>query len=91
MLFKRLLPSVSNLGRPAVLPEISVVAKGLLADFDSSGAAVPDAIFGKAKPVENFQFELPSLMDTVRNRTEDLPYDSKDPLYKFGYGLSYQR
>jgi hypothetical protein len=25
----------------------------------------------------------------VRNQKEDMPYDSKDPLYKFGFGLSY--
>jgi beta-glucosidase len=30
---------------------------------------------------------LPSSMEAVRNQQEDLPYDSKDPLYKFGFGL----
>lgn len=28
-------------------------------------------------------------MDAVRNQLEDVPYDSKDPLYKFGFGLNY--
>ena len=27
--------------------------------------------------------------DAVRNQKEDVQYDSKDPLYKFGFGLSY--
>ena len=79
-----------NLDRPAVIPEINATAKGLLADFGASDAAVLDVIFGKAKPGGKLPFELPSSMDAVRNQKEDLPYDSKDPLYKFGFGLSYK-
>jgi beta-glucosidase len=77
------------LDRPAVIPEISAKAKGLFADFGASDAAVLDVIFGKAKPEGKLPFELPSSMEAVRNQKEDVPYDSKDPLYKFGFGLSY--
>lgn len=77
------------LDRPAVIPEINAKAKGLLADFGASDAAVLDVIFGKAKPEGRLPIELPSSMDAVRNQKEDVPYDSKNPLYKFGYGLSY--
>ena len=77
------------LDRPAVIPEISAKAKGLLADFGASDAAVLDVIFGKYKPGGHLPFELPSSMEAVRNQKEDVPYDSKDPLYKFGFGLSY--
>ena len=77
------------LDRPAVIPEISAKAKGLLADFGASDAAVLDVIFGKYKPGGHLPIELPSSMEAVRNQKEDVPYDSKDPLYKFGYGLSY--
>lgn len=79
-----------NLDRPAVIPEINAAAKGLLADFGASDEAVLDVIFGKAKPGGKLPFELPSSMEAVRNQKEDLPYDSKDPLYKFGFGLSYK-
>jgi len=48
-----------------------------------------DVIFGKAKPGGHLPFELPSSMEAVKNQKEDVPYDSKDPLYKFGSGLSY--
>ncbi len=75
--------------RPAVIPEISAKAKGLLADFGASDAAVLDVIFGKYKPGGHLPIELPSSMEAVRNQKEDVPYDSKDPLYKFGFGLSY--
>ncbi|MGN6249603.1 MAG: glycoside hydrolase family 3 protein [Ginsengibacter sp.] len=77
------------LDRPAVIPEINAGAKGLLADFGASDAAVLDVVFGKYKPGGHLPIELPSSMEAVRNQKEDVPYDSKDPLYKFGYGLSY--
>ena len=75
--------------RAAVIPEISAGAKGLLADFGASDAAVLDVIFGKDKPGGHLPIELPSSMEAVRAQKEDVPYDSKAPLYKFGYGLSY--
>jgi beta-glucosidase len=77
------------LDRPAVIPEINAKAKGLLVDFGASDAAVLDVIFGKYKPGGHLPIELPSSMEAVRNQKEDVPYDSKDPLYKFGFGLSY--
>jgi beta-glucosidase len=77
------------LDRPAVIPEISVKTKGLLADFGASDAAVLDVIFGKARPGGHLPIELPSSMDAVRAQKEDVPHDSKDPLYQFGFGLSY--
>ncbi|HSZ86025.1 MAG TPA: glycoside hydrolase family 3 N-terminal domain-containing protein [Puia sp.] len=77
------------LDRPAVIPEISAKAKGLLADFGASDAAVLDVIFGRYKPGGHLPIEMPSSMEAVRNQKEDVPYDSKDPLYKFGFGLSY--
>jgi len=77
------------LDRPAVIPEISKNAKALIANFGSSDTALLDVIFGKYKPGGHLPIEMPSSMEAVRNQKEDMPYDSKDPLYKFGYGLSY--
>ena len=77
------------LDRPAVIPEISAKAKALVANYGASDAALMDILFGKAKPEGKLPFELPSSMDAVRAQKTDVPYDSKDPLYKFGFGLSY--
>ncbi|MBS1947101.1 MAG: glycoside hydrolase family 3 C-terminal domain-containing protein [Bacteroidetes bacterium] len=77
------------LDRPAVVPEISEKAKGLFADFGASDAAVLDVVFGKYKPGGHLPIEMPSSMEAVRGQKEDVPYDSKKPLYKFGFGLSY--
>ncbi len=80
---------VIYLDRPAVIPEISASAKALLADFGANDKAVLDVIFGKARPEGKLPFELPSSMEAVLNQKTDLPYDSEDPLYPFGFGLSY--
>lgn len=90
-----LLRSVSTivdiyLDRPAVIPEISANAKALVANYGASDAALLDVIFGKAKPGGHLPFELPSSMEAVKKQKEDVPYDSENPLYKFGFGLSYE-
>jgi beta-glucosidase len=80
---------VIYLDRPAVIPELSAAAQALLADFGASDEAVLDVIFGKAKPEGRLPFELPSSMEAVCKQKPDVPYDSKNPLYPFGFGLRY--
>ncbi|WP_345320710.1 glycoside hydrolase family 3 C-terminal domain-containing protein [Candidatus Villigracilis proximus] len=80
---------VLYLDRPAVIPEINHSAKAVLAEYGASDAAVLNIIFGKARPEGKLPFELPSSMDAVRNQKADVPYDSENPLYSFGFGLSY--
>ena len=80
---------VLYLDRPAVIPEISTQAQALLGDYGASDAAVLDVIFGKAQPEGKLPFELPSSMEAVRNQKADLPHDSEDPLYPYGFGLTY--
>jgi beta-glucosidase len=75
--------------RPAVIPEISAAAQALLVDFGASDTSVLEVLFGKAQPEGRLPFELPSSMEAVRQQKPDLPHDSDDPLYPFGFGLSY--
>lgn len=82
---------VVNLQRPAVIPAINAACKALIADFSSQDNVILDLIFGKFAPKGHLPFELPSSMEAVLQQNEDLPYDSKNPLYPFGFGLSYQR
>jgi beta-glucosidase len=78
------------LDRPAVIPEIAERSAGLLADFGASDAAVLDVIFGRFTPSAKLPFEMPSSMDAVRKQKEDVPYDSENPLFPYGHGLTYQ-
>ena len=75
--------------RPAVIPEIAERSVGLLANFGAEDDAVLDVIFGGFNPTGKLPFEMPSSMEAVRNQQEDVPYDSGNPLFPFGHGLSY--
>ncbi len=79
---------VLYLDRPAVIPEIAGAAKALLVEYGASDQAVLDAVFGRAAPEGRLPFELPRSMEAVRSQKPDVPYDSGDPLYPFGFGLS---
>ena len=74
---------------PYVIPELASESAALLATFGVSDDALFDVLMGKFNPTGRLPFELPSSMDAVREQLEDVPYDSKAPLFKFGAGLSY--
>lgn len=78
------------LDRPAVIPQISSASKALVANYGTSDRSLCEVLFGTTKPLGKLPFELPSSMEAVRQQKPDLPYDSKDPLYPFGFGLKYR-
>lgn len=80
---------IANLERPAILTEIAESSSALFAEFGTSDEVLVKVLFGEAKPEGKLPFELPSTWEAVKNQKEDVPYDSKDPLYPFGHGLSY--
>ena len=79
------------LDRPAVIPELAKGASALTVSFGSSEAAFLDVIFGidGAAPEGRLPFDLPSSMEAVENSREDMPYDTEQPIFKFGHGLGY--
>jgi beta-glucosidase len=81
--------TIINLQRPAVIPGINKYTKALIADFSSQDNVILDLIMGKFKPTGKLPFELPSSMEEVLKQKEDMPYDTKNPLYKFGAGIGY--
>jgi beta-glucosidase len=78
------------LDRPAILTNVKDKVAALIGNFGVSDAALFDALTGKVAPQGRLPFELPSSMEEVKAQAEDTPYDTKNPLYKFGFGLSYQ-
>ena len=77
------------LDRPAVVPEIAAAAAALLGNFGANDAALLDAVFGRFAPTGKLPFEMPSSMEAVRRQRSDVPSDSGDPLFPFGFGLTY--
>ena len=89
----RTLPTVVNiyLDRPAVIPDITKEAYAVIADYGSSDTSVCEVLFGNSSPMGKLPFELPSSMKAVENQLTDVPYDSENPLFEFGFGLSYEK
>lgn len=81
--------TVLTITRPTVAPEINAASKAVIADFESQDEIILEMIFGKFNPTGKLPIEMPSSIEAVENQKEDVPYDSKDPLYAFGHGLSY--
>jgi beta-glucosidase len=82
---------VIHLDRPAVMPEIAESCTALLGEFGADDKAVLDVIFGHFHPSGQLPFELPSSMEAVRGQRPDVPYDSENPLFPFGFGLRYEK
>lgn len=80
---------IVNLDRAAVLTEIAEASTALMAEFGLSDEVAADLLFGVKQPEGKLPMELPSSWQAVLDQKEDVPYDSKDPLYSFGYGLTY--
>lgn len=84
------LVTVLHLDRPLVIPELAQASAGLLATFGVSDEALFDVLTGKFAPTGRLPFEMPSSMEAVRSQLEDVPHDSKNPLFPFGHGLTYR-
>nr|WP_299338549.1 glycoside hydrolase family 3 protein [Allomuricauda sp.] len=80
---------VINLKRPAVLSPIDVASDALIAEFGITDKVLLEILFGDVNPSGRLPFEIPSSWEAVLDQLEDVPYDSNQPLYPFGHGLSY--
>lgn len=82
--------SIFTMHRPAVIPEINQASKALIVDFDCQDEILAELIFGKFNPTGKLPVEMPSSIKAVEEQFEDVPHDSKAPLYPFGAGLGYE-
>ena len=80
---------VVDLNRPAILSSIKKHSSGLVGTFGVEDKIIFEALFGEFNPSGKLPFEIPSSMDSVLNQKEDLPDDSLNPTYEYGYGISY--
>jgi beta-glucosidase len=77
------------LDRPAVLTDLADQAAALLGSYGSSDEAFLDIVFGAARPEGSLPFDMPRSMAAVETSRSDVPFDTADPLFRFGYGLRY--
>ena len=87
----RAVPTVVQvfLDRPAILTPIAGEVAAISADYGASAAALLDVLFGEAQPKGSLPMDLPSSMEAVRANRPDVPFDTADPLFRFGHGLRY--
>ncbi|GAA1954244.1 glycoside hydrolase family 3 protein [Microbacterium deminutum] len=74
--------------RPAILAPIVEVAAAVTLNWGASAAALLDVLTGVAEPKGRLPFDLPRSMAAVEASRPDVPFDTADPLFRFGHGLS---
>ncbi|KAK1701823.1 glycoside hydrolase superfamily [Colletotrichum lupini] len=77
------------LDRPAAIPEVFDAASAVLGSYGSGSEAFLDVIFGLSNPEGKLPFDLPRSQQAVEEAMEDVPYDTVDPVFRFGHGLRY--
>ncbi|WP_022893745.1 glycoside hydrolase family 3 protein [Agromyces subbeticus] len=77
------------LDRPAILTPIVDELAALTANWGASPRAVLDVLTGAAAPQGKLPFDLPRSMAAVEANRPDVPFDTADPLFRFGHGLRY--
>ncbi|MDR3715082.1 MAG: glycoside hydrolase family 3 C-terminal domain-containing protein, partial [Puia sp.] len=80
-----------DMDRPTILTEFIDQVPGVFATFGISDDAFLDVVFGKHAPTGKLPFDLPSDMPSVAAQAPDAAHDLEDPLFKFGYGLTYNK
>ena len=86
---KSKLITITDLNRPAILTEVNNLSSGLVGTFGVSDKAILEVLFGNYNPSGKLPFEIPSSMKEVNEQKEDLPDDTKNPVFGYGHGLSY--
>lgn len=82
---------IINMDKPVVLTEFIENVSGVFGAFGAGDSALLDIVFGKARPTGKLPFDLPSDMPSVMAQAADVPFDMDDPLFKFGFGLTYAK
>ena len=80
---------ISDLNRPAILTTAYEKSLGLVGTFGVQDLVILETIFGDNNPSGKLPFEIPSSMEAVENQNPDVADDTENPLFVYGYGLSY--
>ena len=80
---------IVDLNRPAILDSINQMSSALVGTFGVDESVIFETLFGESKPTGKLPFEIPSSMEEVNKQLEDVPDDTINPTFKFGFGLTY--
>ncbi|MFE7196954.1 glycoside hydrolase family 3 protein [Microbacterium oxydans] len=74
--------------RPPILTPLAEVAAAITVNWGASGAALLDVLSGAFPAQGRLPFDLPRSMAAVEASRPDVPFDTTDPLFRFGHGLA---
>ena len=75
------------LDRPAILAPIVELGVTVTGNWGAGSAALLDVLSGRAAARGRLPFDLPRSMAAVEASRPDVPFDTADPLFRFGHGL----
>lgn len=73
------------LDRPAILTPFAEAGVALTANWGASPAALLDVLSGAARAEGALPFDVPRSMAAVEASRPDVPFDTADPLFRFGH------
>lgn len=76
------------LDRPAILGPVVEAAAAVTGNWGAHPTALLDVLSGAAPARGRLPFDIPSSMAAVEASRPDVPFDTADPLFRFGHGLS---
>ena len=80
-------------GRPIILTWCDENTDAVLMAYYpgcQGGVAIAETLFGINNPTGLLPIQMPRDMESVLNQESDIAYDIEDPLYDYGFGLSYE-
>ena len=79
-------------GRPYILTWCDENTNSILEAYypgSQGGIAIAETLFGMNNPTGKTPMQFPRDMESVNNQEGDISFDLEDPLYDYGWGLSY--
>ena len=81
-------------GRPYILTWCDENTNAVLEAYypgQQGGIAIAETLFGLNNPTGKTPMQFPRDMDSVNNQAGDVSFDLENPLYDYGWGLSYDQ
>ncbi len=80
-------------GRPYILTWCDENTNAILEAYypgSQGGIAIAETLYGMNNPTGKTPMQFPRDMESVNNQEGDVSFDLENPLYDYGYGLSYE-